>query len=79
MTLGVVKAIDAAGRSGQIKVVSFDNIPAIQPLLKDGKVLATVDQFGAQLAGDGIDNAMKEIAGQKLSGWIKTPLKLVTA
>ncbi len=79
MTLGVVKAIDAAGRSGQIKVVSFDNIPAMEPLLKDGKVLATVDQFGAQLAGDGIDNAMKEIAGQTLTGWIRTPLKLVTA
>ena len=79
MTLGVVKAIDAAGRSGRIKVVSFDNIPAMQPLLRDGKVLATVDQFGAQLAADGIDNAMKEIAGQALTGWIRTPLKLVGA
>ena len=79
MALGVVKAIDAAGRSGKIKVVSFDNIPAIQPLLKQGKVLATVDQFGAELAALGIDNAMKEIAGQTLTGWIKTPLKLVTA
>ena len=79
MALGVVKAIDAAGRSGKIKVVSFDNIPAIQPLLKQGKVLATVDQFGAELAALGIDNAMKEIAGQTLTGWIKTPLQLVTA
>ena len=79
MALGVVKAIDAAGRGGKIKVVSFDNVPAMQPLLRDGKVLATVDQFGAQLASLGIDNAMKEIAGQKLTGWIRTPLKLVTA
>ena len=79
MTLGVVKAIDAAGRAGRIKVVSFDNIPAMEPLLQDGKVLATVDQFGAQLAADGIDNAMKEIAGQTLTGWIRTPLKLVGA
>ena len=79
MALGVVKAIDAAGRAGKIRVVSFDDIPAIQPLLRDGKVLATVDQFGAQLASIGIDNAMKEIAGETLTGWIKTPLKLVTA
>ena len=79
MALGVVKAIDAAGKPGAIKVVSFDNIPAIQPLLKDRKVLATVDQFGAQLAAMGIDNAMKEIAGATLTGWIKTPVKLVTA
>ena len=79
MALGVVKAIDAAGRAGRIKVASFDDIPAIQPLLRDGKVLATVDQFGAQLAALGIDNAMKEIAGETLTGWIRTPLKLVTA
>lgn len=78
MALGVVKAIDAAGKPGRIKVVSFDNIPAIQPLLKDGKVLATVDQFGAQLAAMGIDNAMEEIGGQTLTGWIKTPVKLIT-
>jgi ribose transport system substrate-binding protein len=78
MALGIVKAIDAAGKSGRIKVVSFDNVPAIQPLLRDGKVLATVDQFGAQLAALGIDNAMKEIAGQTLTGWVKTPVKLVT-
>ncbi len=78
MALGVVKAIDSARKSGAIKVVSFDNIPAIQPLLRDGKVLATVDQFGAQLAALGIDNAMAEIGGQALTGWVKTPVKLVT-
>ena len=78
MALGVVKAIESAGRRGQIKVVSFDNIPAIQPLLKDGEVLATVDQFGAQLAAMGIDNAVKEIGGQTLTGWIHTPVKLIT-
>ena len=79
MALGVVKAIDAAGRGGKIKVASFDNIPAIRPLLADGKVVATVDQFGGQLAAMGLDNAMKEIGGQTLTGWIKTPVKLVTA
>ena len=79
MALGVVKAIESAGQRGRIKVVSFDNIPAMQPLLKDGEVAATVDQFGAQLAAMGIDNAMKEIGGQTLTGWIHTPVKLVTA
>ena len=79
MALGVVKAIDAAGKSGKIKVVGFDNIPAVQPLLKENKMLATVDQFGSQLAANGIDYAMKALAGEKLEGWIKTPIKLVTA
>ena len=79
MALGVVKAIDAAGKSGKIKVVGFDNIAAVQPLLKDGKLIATIDQFGSQMAANGIDYAMKALKGEKLEGWIKTPIKLVTA
>jgi ribose transport system substrate-binding protein len=79
MALGVVKAIDAAGKSGKIKVVGFDNIPAVQPLLKEGKMIATIDQFGSQMAANGIDYAMKALQGEKLEGWIKTPIKLVTA
>ena len=77
MAIGVVKAIEARGRKNKIAVVSFDDIPAVQPLLADGELLATVDQFGSQLAADGIDEVLKEIAGQTLTGWVKTPLKLV--
>lgn len=77
MALGVVKAIQARGRAGAIKVVSFDDIPAVKPLLESGALLATVDQFGSQLAADGIDAALKELAGQTLTGWIKTEVKLV--
>lgn len=79
MALGVVNAIDAAGMTGKIKVVGFDNDPSIQPLIKEGKVLATVDQFGSQMAAYGIDYAMDELAGEELTGWIKTDVKLVTA
>src|ERR1700745_2778974 len=79
MALGVFKAIAPSGKSGKIKVVGFDNIAAVQPLLKDGKLVATVDQFGSQMAANGIDYAMKALKGEKLEGWIKTPIKLVTA
>src|SRR5258707_922091 len=79
LALGVVKAIDAASKSGQINVVRIDNIAAVQPLLKDAKMIATIDQFGSQMAANGIDYAMKALKGEKLEGWIKTPVKLVTA
>lgn len=80
MALGVVKAIDAAGKSGQIKVVGFDNIPAIRPLIKQGKVLATVDQFGTAMAANAIDLGLKSLKEKKaLQGWVKTPVALVTA
>lgn len=79
MALGVVTAIEAAGKSGQIKVVGFDNIPAVQPLIKEGKMLATVEQYGAKMAAMGIDYGLREIAGETFSGWVKTDIKLIVA
>lgn len=78
MALGAIKAIEEQGKSGQIKIASFDNIPAIQQYVKDGSVVATLDQFGAQQAANGIDYAMKMIGGQSFSGWQKTDIKLIT-
>ncbi|WP_077963219.1 sugar ABC transporter substrate-binding protein [Ensifer adhaerens] len=78
MAIGVVKALDAAGRN-DIKVVGFDNVPAVAPMLKDGKLLATVDQFGSQMAANAIDKALEVVAGgPKLEGWVKTDIELVT-
>jgi ribose transport system substrate-binding protein len=79
MALGVVKALDAAGKSGQVKVVGFDNVPTAAPLLKQGKMLATVEQHGADMAVFGIDYGIKTRAGQKFDEWVKTPIELVTA
>jgi ribose transport system substrate-binding protein len=79
MGLGVVKALDAAGKGGQIKVVAFDNIPAVQPLIKGGKMLATIEQYGARMAVMGIEYGLRELKGEKFKGWVKTPIKLITA
>jgi ribose transport system substrate-binding protein len=79
MALGVVKALDSAGKSGTIKVVGFDNIPAVQPLIKGGKMLATIEQYGAQMAALGIDYGLRQLAGEKFTGWVKTDVKLITA
>jgi ribose transport system substrate-binding protein len=37
MALGVEKAIAAAGKTGEILIVGFDNIGAVQGLIKEGK------------------------------------------
>lgn len=79
MALGVVKALDAAGRSGQVKVIGFDNIPTVAPLLQQGKMLATVEQHGADMAVFGVDYGLKTRAGEKFDDWVKTPIELVTA
>ncbi|MHA5865361.1 substrate-binding domain-containing protein, partial [Pseudomonas aeruginosa] len=83
MALGAVSAVRAAGRAGQVKVVGYDNIQAIKPMLKDGRVLATADQFAAKQAVFGIQTALKLLAGQapehEKDGVVETPVELVTA
>ena len=78
MALGVEKAIAAAGKTGKIQIVGFDNIGAVQELIKQDKVLATVDQFGPEMAANAIKVGMRILEGEKLAGWQKTPVKLVT-
>ena len=63
-------------------MVGYDNIAAIKPMLKDGRVLATADQYAAKQAVFGIEIALKALAaGQKqsdLPAEVKTDVALVT-
>ncbi|MFM7248380.1 MAG: sugar ABC transporter substrate-binding protein [Planctomycetaceae bacterium] len=77
MALGAVAAVTAAGKTGQVLVSGFDNIPAVQPLLADGRLLATVDQHGDQLAVAGIEAALAILAGDQPSEDLTTPVDLV--
>lgn len=78
MALGAVGAVQSAGRTGQVKIVGFDNISAIQPMLKDGRVLATADQHADKLAVFGIEAALKIIKGGAAPGDQTTPVDLIT-
>ncbi|MHC8293111.1 substrate-binding domain-containing protein [Pseudomonas sp. LB3P58] len=82
MAVGAVSAVRAAGKAGKVQVVGYDNINAIKPMLKDGRVLATADQFAARQAVFGIETALKIIKGEKVdsgaNGVIETPVELVT-
>ncbi|MGE8177109.1 sugar ABC transporter substrate-binding protein [Pseudomonas fluorescens] len=82
MAVGAVSAVRAAGKAGKVQVVGYDNINAIKPMLKDGRVLATADQFAAKQAVFGIQTALKILKGEKVdsgtNGVIETPVELVT-
>ncbi|MGH8440571.1 MAG: sugar ABC transporter substrate-binding protein [Pseudomonas sp.] len=82
MALGAVSAVRAAGKAGQVQVVGYDNINAIKPMLKDGRVLATADQYAARQAVFGIEAALKMLKGEKpevdADNVIQTPVELVT-
>ncbi|MFJ1340619.1 sugar ABC transporter substrate-binding protein [Pseudomonas caricapapayae] len=82
MALGAVSAVRAAGKAGQVQVVGYDNINAIKPMLKDGRVLATADQYAAKQAVFGIEAALKMLKKEKTDvdadNVIQTPVELVT-
>jgi ribose transport system substrate-binding protein len=79
MALGAIAAIKAAGKSDDILVIGFDNITAVQRLLKEGKILCTVDQHADKLALYGIEYALEMLKGQSTPSDKETPVDLITA
>lgn len=78
MALGAVKFLNDCGLTGQIEIVGIDNDPSVTTLIKEGKILASIDLQTDQMVSQAIDAAMDALAGQQFSGWIKTPTRLVT-
>jgi len=78
MALGAIAAIKAAGKSDDILVVGFDNITAVQRLLKEGKILCTVDQHADKLALFGIEYALEMLEGKGTPLDRETPVDLIT-
>ncbi|MCL5097309.1 MAG: sugar ABC transporter substrate-binding protein [Candidatus Omnitrophica bacterium] len=79
MALGAVAALRAAGKSDQVLVVGYDNISAVQQLLKEGKILATADQHADQLAVFGIEYALAMLTQESTPADQETPVDLITA
>ncbi|MEZ6132566.1 MAG: sugar ABC transporter substrate-binding protein [Planctomycetaceae bacterium] len=80
MALGAIAAVKGAGRSGDVLVIGFDNISAVQQAIREGKILATADQHGDQLAVFGIEAALKILAEpDSIPEDVQTPVDLITA
>jgi len=78
MALGAVAALKDASRDGDVNVVGYDNISAVQDLIRDEKVLCTVDQFGDQLAVFGIQFALEMLGSGAVPEDRGTAVELVT-
>jgi len=79
MALGAVAALKAANKAGQVLVVGYDNIGAIRELMKEGKVLCTVDQHADRIAVFGIEYGLEILAKKTPPADRETPVDLVTA
>ena len=78
MALGVVAALNSANRK-QVKVVGFDNISAVQQMIKAGQVLCTIDQHGDQIAVNGIQYGLDIFAHHAQLQDKQTPVDLINA
>ncbi len=80
MALGALAAVKNNGKIGEVAVVGFDNIAAVQQAIRDGQILATADQHGGELAVFGIEHALRLIKDPdaKIEDH-ETPVDLVTA
>ncbi|HET7219521.1 MAG TPA: substrate-binding domain-containing protein [Vicinamibacterales bacterium] len=80
MALGAVAALKAAGRGRDVLVAGFDNITAVQGLIKSGEIVATADQHGDQLAVFGIQFALERLRNPSAPlADRETPVDLITA
>ncbi len=79
MALGAIAASKAAGKSDDILIVGFDNISAVQDLLKEGGILCTIDQHGDKLAVFGIEYALDMLTKEGTPADKETPVDLITA
>ena len=78
MALGVLDIMQKQNK--YLPIVGFDNDESIQPYLKEGKLLATVDIFSSQMAVYGIEYALKMLQGEASDcGIYQTPYKIVEA
>ncbi len=78
MALGALAAVKSAGRTGEVLIIGFDNITAIQSAIKDGSVLATADQHPGQIGVQGIELALKMLSKEAPAADMATPVDLVT-
>jgi ribose transport system substrate-binding protein len=79
MALGALAAVKAAGRAGQVLVVGYDGISAVQDAIREGSILATADQHADRLAVFGIEFALKLIRGEAPPADKTTPVERITA
>lgn len=68
MALGAMQAIQEAGLTGKLKVVGFDNIADVQPHLKSGAMVATIEQHPDLMGKYGVRMAAGILAGKVKKG-----------
>jgi ribose transport system substrate-binding protein len=78
MGLGAVEAIEAAGLSDQVIVVSVDAIPEALDAVREGRLAGTVAQYPDEMAYLAIEALIKVIEGRPIAPFIESPVTVIT-
>jgi ABC-type sugar transport system substrate-binding protein len=79
MGLGAVEAVEAAGLSDQIVVVSVDAIPEALDAVREGRLLGTVAQFPDEMAYLAVESMIKVIEGRPVAPFMESPVVIYSA
>lgn len=78
MALGVVDAVRAAGRTGDVKVVGFDGIPEALTAISRGSLSATVAQYPYTMGELSIEACLAALRGDHVPARVNAPVQVVT-
>ena len=78
MALGAVEAIEAAGRTGKIRVIGFDAVDDAKKAMLAGTMVASVAQFPAEMGKLAVESAVQLIKGETPAADQQVRIELVT-
>jgi ribose transport system substrate-binding protein len=77
MAVGIVEALEAAGRGGKTKVVGIDAIPDAADAIVKGRMLASADFSGHDQGFLAVTATVKHLRGEKIPKDISLPVVIV--
>ncbi|MEO9825962.1 MAG: ABC transporter substrate-binding protein [Paracoccaceae bacterium] len=76
--IGMGRAIEQAGKAGQLTAIGFDGNADLQDMVKSGTLLATAVQGSFQMGELGVNAVANILAGNEITDFIDTGVVMVT-
>jgi ribose transport system substrate-binding protein len=76
--IGAYSAIEAAGRAGQVTIVTVDGSREAAAYIRDGKIHSSSAQFPGEIGRVAAEQAYAHLAGNPVEKDIRIPVRLVT-
>lgn len=74
--LGVITAVEKAGKSAQIKIIGFDAQPEARRAVAEGRLYATIVQYPDKIGRTVADAVHKHLTGQEVEAEILIPVSI---